>query len=52
MEPEQNAVAQSIDRLTDHVDALVAAVNAAAETLAGALKRVSPPQMSAQGVEE
>jgi len=53
MEPEQNPIAESIDRLIDHVDALTAAVNAAAETLAGALRHVaSPPQMTAQGVEE
>ena len=53
MEPEQNPTAESIDRLTDRVDALVVAINAAAETLAGALRHVtSPPQMTAQGVEE
>ena len=53
MEPEQTAVAESIDRLTDHIDALAAAIQAAAETLAGALRHVSPPpQMTAQGVQE
>jgi hypothetical protein len=53
VEPEQNPIAESIDRLTDHLDALTAAVNAAAETVAAALGHVTlPPQMTAQGVEE
>jgi hypothetical protein len=53
VEPEPNPIAKSIDRLTDHLDGLAAAVNAAAETLAAALRQLTPPpQMTAQGVEE
>ncbi len=33
MEPEQNAITESVDRLAGHIDALAAAVSAAAETL-------------------
>jgi hypothetical protein len=53
VEPEQNAITESVDRLAGHIDALAAAVSAAAETLAAALRHVAPPpQMTAQGVEE
>ena len=53
MDPEQNAIAESVDHLADHIDALAAAVTAAAQTLSAALRHVTPPpQMTAQGVEE
>lgn len=53
MEPEQNRLAESIERLIERIEALTVAVNAATESLAGALRHGAlPPQMTAQGVEE